>query len=261
MATAGDGCLSFWRSPSASGLSSPRHGIAACSRQFPRRLRPSPTPPSKVVYDIQSTGVIACLRAPSAELALDSARAAFSGGISVLEVVMSTPGVFEVINQLVQEHPAKSIGVGTVLSTVEARFAIEAGVKFLMSPALLKDVLDDVRGSEILYIPGVMTPTEILFAHTAGARMVKVYPVSALGGVKYISALRKPFSHMPMVASQGITIDLVGDYIAEGASAVVLSDAIFDREAIRQRDFGAITQLAQLAASVGSQAVEQSRQR
>ncbi|XP_058192723.1 uncharacterized protein LOC131309729 isoform X5 [Rhododendron vialii] len=160
---------------------------------------------------------------------------------------MSTPGVFEVLQQLVKDHPTKTLGVGTVLNAKDAKSAVNAGAKFLMSPAMVKDILDDAKGSEALYIPGVMTPTEILSAHGAGAKIVKVYPVSMLGGVRYISALRKPFSHISMIASQGITIDLIGDYIAQGASSVVLSDAIFGKEAMDHRRFNLIHQLSQLA--------------
>lgn len=67
-------------------------------------------------------------------LAVEAARAALRGGISVLEVVMSTPGVLEVIKRLIQEHPLSTIGVGTVLNAVDARKAVHAGAKFLMSP-------------------------------------------------------------------------------------------------------------------------------
>ncbi|KAJ0808901.1 putative KDPG/KHG aldolase, aldolase-type TIM barrel [Helianthus annuus] len=101
-----------------------------------------------------------------------------------------------------------------------------------------------------------MTPTEILSSYNAGAKIVKVYPVSAIGGVQYIATLKKPFPHIPMVASQGITTDSVGAYINGGASAVVLSDAIFDKNAISQRDFTAIYRLAQLAALQGDAAVK-----
>lgn len=100
---------------------------------------------------------------------------------------------------------------------------------------------------------------QILSAFNAGAKIVKVYPVAALGGVGYISALKRPFSHIPMVASQGITIDLVGQYIGQGASAVVLSDAIFDKEAMNQQNFDKIYQLASHAALQGKQAIERSK--
>ncbi|KAK4592340.1 hypothetical protein RGQ29_016754 [Quercus rubra] len=197
----------------------------------------------KTLTHIHSSGVIACLRANSAELALKAAHAALSGGISVLEIVMSTPGVFEVLQQLVQEHPTTTLGVGTVLNVEDAKNAINAGAKFLMSPAMVKDIMVDAQCGEVLYIPGVMTPTE-------------VYPVSALGGSQYISALKRPFHHISMVASQGITIDSVREYITQGASAVVLSDAIFDKEAISQNNFNEICRLAHFAALQGNEALE-----
>ncbi|KAL4600412.1 hypothetical protein ACB092_11G197800 [Castanea dentata] len=169
---------------------------------------------------------------------------------------MSTPGVFEVLQQLVQEHPTTTLGVGTVLNVEDAKNAINAGAKFLMSPAMVKDIMVDAQCGEVLYIPGVMTPTEILSAYDSGAKIVKVYPVSALGGSRYISALKRPFHHISMVASQGITIDSVREYITQGASAVVLSDAIFDKEAISQNNFNEICRLAHFAALQGSEALE-----
>uniref|UniRef100_A0A7N2LEA9 KHG/KDPG aldolase n=1 Tax=Quercus lobata TaxID=97700 RepID=A0A7N2LEA9_QUELO len=108
------------------------------------------------------------------ELALKAAHAALSGGISVLEIVMSTPGVFEVLQQLVQEHPTTTLGIGTVLNVADAKNAINAGAKFLMSPAMVKDIMVDAQCGEVLYIPGVMTPTEMLSAYDSGAKIVKV---------------------------------------------------------------------------------------
>ncbi|XP_028089620.1 uncharacterized protein LOC114289976 isoform X3 [Camellia sinensis] len=220
-----------------------------CCRSSPSH---SLSPVNTTLSHIKNTGVIACLRAQSAELAMEAACAALNGGISVLEIVMSTPGVFEVLQQLVQDYPTTTLGllsilqVGTVLNSKDAKNAINAGAKFLMSPAMVKDIMDDAQGSEALYIPGVMTPTE-------------VYPVSVLGGIPYISTLNRPFSHISMIASQGITIDLIGEYIENGASAVVLSDAIFDKEAMDQRNFDQIRQLAHLAALRGNKAIQRYR--
>ncbi|EEF36815.1 aldolase, putative [Ricinus communis] len=191
----------------------------------------------------------------SAEVAFEAASAALRGGISVLEIVMSTPCVFQVLEQLMHDHPTKVLGVGTVLDPKDAINAKNAGAKFLMSPAMVKGIMDVVQDDEVVYIPGAMTPTEILSAYAAGAKIVKVYPVSALGGIQYISALNKPFAHIPMVASQGVQIDSVGDYISCGASSVVLSDAIFNREAMAQQNFNAIYRLACLAALHGKEAV------
>ncbi|XP_022635708.1 uncharacterized protein LOC106758809 isoform X2 [Vigna radiata var. radiata] len=199
----------------------------------------------KTLTQINNSGIIACLRANSAEVALKAANAAIAGGVSV------------VLQQLVKEHPTMALGVGTVLKIEDAKNAINAGAKFLLSPATVKDimVMDHVQSGEVLYIPGTMTPTEILSAWDAGAKMVKIYPASALGGFQYISALKKTFPHVSMVASQGITIDAIGEYILRGASSVVLSDAIFDKEAIEQLNFDKIHKLARSATLLGNKAV------
>ncbi|KVI03342.1 Aldolase-type TIM barrel [Cynara cardunculus var. scolymus] len=188
--------------------------------------RPSTSTSATTLSNIVNSGVIACLRAESADVAMEAARAAISGGISV---------------------------VGTIMKTEDAENAKDAGAKFVMSPAI--GILDQ-DNDDFLYIPGVMTPSEILSSYNAGAKIVKVYPVSAVGGVGYIATLKKPFPHIPMVASQGITTDSVGEYIAKGASSVVLSDAIFDKEAMAQRNFSAVYRLAQFAASQGNEAEE-----
>lgn len=221
--------------------------------------QPSTSTTATTLSNIVNSGVIACLRAKSADVALEAARAAISGGISVLEIVASTPGVFEVLHQLVQDFPTTTLGVGTVLNSEDATKAKIAGAKFIMSPAIVKGIMDkDI--DDLLYIPGVMTPTEILSSYNAGAKIVKVYPVSALGGAQYIATLKKPFPHIPLIASQGITTDLMGEYIGHGASAVVLSDAIFEKEAMAQRNFTAVYRLAQLAASQANNFVKRKRE-
>ncbi|PKI68741.1 hypothetical protein CRG98_010798 [Punica granatum] len=212
----------------------PATALARWSPPRPRTRGCSP-PPSlssaeHTLAQIENSGVIACLRASSPELAMEAACAALRAGISV---------------------------VGTVLNAKDAQIAISAGARFLMSPAMVKGILADTLASEVLYIPGVMTPTEILSAYDAGAKIVKVYPVSALGGISYISAIQKPFPHIPMVASQGVTIESTGEYIAHGASAVVLSEAIFNKEAMSRCNFDLISQLALKASLLGNEAVKQ----
>ncbi|CAL5079264.1 unnamed protein product [Urochloa decumbens] len=221
----------------------------------PRRRRPAqhtppaaaPQPPPRALAAILRSRVIACLRAEDGETALQAAHAAVRGGVTVLEVVMSTPGVLEVIEDLCRSYPFLTFGVGTVLNAVDARKAIRAGAQFLMSPGTVMEILHDLEESKVLYIPGVLTPTEVLSACSAGAKVVKVYPVSVMGGELYMSALKKPFPLIPMVASQGIQIGSIKGYLEAGASAVVLSDAIFDKELMRKGKFSEVAELASLA--------------
>ncbi|KAM3262461.1 hypothetical protein ACQJBY_052906 [Aegilops geniculata] len=218
--------------------------------QSPRR---DPPRPPKALAAILRSRVIACLRAQDGERAMQAAHAAVHGGVSVLEIVMSTPGVLEVVEDLRKSYPSLTFGVGTVLNADDARKAIRAGAQFLMSPGTVMEILHDLDGSEVLYIPGVLTPTEVISACNAGAKVLKVYPVSVMGGEMYMSALKKPFPLVPMVASQGITIGSIKSYMEAGASAVVLSDAIFDKELMRERNFTGISALANQATLQASQ--------
>ncbi|PWZ14270.1 hypothetical protein Zm00014a_038834 [Zea mays] len=152
-----------------------------------------------------------------------------------------------VIEDLCRSYPSLTFGVGTVLNAADARKAICAGAQFLMSPGTVLDILHDLKESNVLYIPGVLTTTEVLSACSAGAKVVKVYPVSVMGGEMYMSALKKPFPLVPMVASQGIKIGSIKGYMEAGASAVVLSDAIFDSQLMRDGKFNEISELANLA--------------
>ncbi|KAJ3689520.1 hypothetical protein LUZ61_018684 [Rhynchospora tenuis] len=200
----------------------------------------------QTLTQIHKAGVIACLRAQNVKTAVEAAHAALAGGVSVLEIVINTPGALEAIKVLCKDYPSVKFGVGTVLNIEDARKAEKAGAQFLMSPCTVMEILHWFRGSEILYIPGAMTPTEIFSAYNAGAEAVKIYPVSALGGEKYISTLRKPFPTIPMIASQGITAESIGKYINAGTSAVVISDAIFNKDAMIKEDFDEIQRLAHL---------------
>uniref|UniRef100_A0ACD5WGW1 Uncharacterized protein n=2 Tax=Avena sativa TaxID=4498 RepID=A0ACD5WGW1_AVESA len=217
----------------------------------PRRRDPTHAP--KALAAILRSRVIACLRAQDGETARQAAHAAVRGGVSVLEIVMSTPGALEVVEDLCRSYPSLTFGVGTVLNADDAKKAIRAGAQFLMSPGTVMEILRDLEESEVLYIPGVLTPTEVISACDAGAKVVKVYPVSVMGAEMYMSALKKPFPLVPMVASQGITIGSIKSYMEAGASAVVLSDAIFDKELMGGRKFVGISALSSQATLQASQ--------
>ncbi|KAG6522579.1 KHG/KDPG aldolase-like isoform X6 [Zingiber officinale] len=147
----------------------------ACTRAHSAAAATATSPPSSGTLEaILSSRIIACLRAQDADTAMEAACAALSGGISVLEIVMSTPGVLEVVKELLNHYPSSVIGVGTVLNAEDARKAVNAGAGFLMSPGTIMEILVDHHNSNVLYIPGAMTPTEVLFAHNTGARIVKV---------------------------------------------------------------------------------------
>jgi 2-dehydro-3-deoxyphosphogluconate aldolase/(4S)-4-hydroxy-2-oxoglutarate aldolase len=157
---------------------------------------------------------------------VEACAAAVRGGLTVLEVTLTTPGALDAI-----AHFARVDGVvaggGTVLTREDARAVAAAGGRFALSPVFDADVVDEAHRLGLLAVPGTATATEILNAHRHGARLVKVFPAAALGGAAYIRALRGPLPHIPLVPTNGITAQNVADYMEAGAVAVGVGGDVF----------------------------------
>uniref|UniRef100_A0A7I4F9Q5 Uncharacterized protein n=1 Tax=Physcomitrium patens TaxID=3218 RepID=A0A7I4F9Q5_PHYPA len=171
---------------------------------------------------IQSSGIVACLRSDNEEVALNAGRAALNGGVSVLEVTMRTPGAAQVISKLVEEYPSATIGAGTVLTQEDAERAKEAGASFLMSPVANKDLIEAHCRSEVLFVPGVMSPSEILQARRWGASCLKLYPVSLVGGMEFVKLLKRLHPSMPIIPANGISLGEYSHFCVEVTEARVV---------------------------------------
>ncbi|CAI5491592.1 unnamed protein product [Closterium sp. Naga37s-1] len=158
----------------------------------------------QTVAAIAASGIVACVRADSADVALSASRAALSAGIQVLEVTCTTPGAFQVIASLVMEFPHATIGAGTVLSMQDAMAAHRAGARFLMSPATDADLVAAHAAGPMVFIPGAMTPTEILSASRLGAPLVKLFPAPYAGGQALVRAMHRAVPSIGIVPAHGI---------------------------------------------------------
>ena len=103
-----------------------------------------------------------------------------------------------------------------------------AGAQFFVTPSLNLKTIEIVKRYSKAMFPGALTPTEIVAAWEAGADAVKVFPCSALGGAKYIKALRGPLPHIEMVPTGGVNLDTVGEFLAAGCCAVGVGSELVD---------------------------------
>jgi 2-dehydro-3-deoxyphosphogluconate aldolase/(4S)-4-hydroxy-2-oxoglutarate aldolase len=143
-----------------------------------------------------------------------------------LEITLTTPGALDAIATMAAE-PGDVAGAGTVLTTDDVRRVADAGGRFVMSPVFDPAVIDEANLLGLLAVPGTSTPTEILAAHRHGARLVKVFPAAALGGAAYLRAVRGPLPDIPLVPTNGITAETLGDYLRAGAVAVGVGGDVF----------------------------------
>jgi 2-dehydro-3-deoxyphosphogluconate aldolase/(4S)-4-hydroxy-2-oxoglutarate aldolase len=168
----------------------------------------------------RAAGVLAVLRAPSPEQALDAAEAIIRGGIPGIEVTYSTPDAPAVIRELIARHgDAAYIGAGTVTTPDQATAAADAGAEFLVSPGTLSDLTRAMLDTGRVVMTGALTPTEIMSATALGVDVVKIFPAS-LGGPSYLKALRGPFPDAVLMPTGGVKPDNVVDWFAAGAVAV-----------------------------------------
>lgn len=169
---------------------------------------------------LRQTGVLAVMRAPSAESALRGAAALIAGGVTGLEVTYSTPDAPGVISRLRQEYGDEIyLGAGTVLTSTQAEDAAAAGAAFLVSPGTLPALVTTMKATGALVLAGALTPTEVMTAAALGADVVKIFPAS-LGGPDYLAALRGPLPHIPLMPTGGVTPENLAAWLRSGAVAV-----------------------------------------
>lgn len=142
--------------------------------------------------------------------------ALWSGGVSLVEVTLTSPGALGAIQRLSQVRP---VGAGTVRTIGEAGAAVAAGATFLVSPGLNTDLVAWAAEAGVFHLPGVLTPTEIEAALSAGAEAVKLFPISAVGP-EYLDALRGPYPGLATVPTGGVSIHNAREYLDHGAIAV-----------------------------------------
>jgi 2-dehydro-3-deoxyphosphogluconate aldolase/(4S)-4-hydroxy-2-oxoglutarate aldolase len=178
---------------------------------------------------IEDIGVVPVVRAPSAELAIRAAEAVLVGGVSVFEITMTVPGAIEVIRELSGRFEGRAlIGAGTVLTPEDAIACIDAGAQFIVSPGLNLATIAAAHARDVPMMPGALTPTEVIAAWQADADMVKIFPCGAMGGAKYLRALRGPLPQVRMLPTGGVSIATAADYIASGASALGVGTELVD---------------------------------
>lgn len=163
------------------------------------------------------SGIVAILRAPTADGFAAVADVLVAAGVNAIEVTLTSRGAIEAIAGLRRQLPGSvAIGAGTVLTAEDVKASVDAGAAFLVSPVL--DVAL-VSSSPVPFYPGTSTPTEMFAAHRAGARLVKVFPASSLGP-DFLRNVRGPLPQVNVMPTGGIKIEDIADWLLAGAKAV-----------------------------------------
>jgi 2-dehydro-3-deoxyphosphogluconate aldolase/(4S)-4-hydroxy-2-oxoglutarate aldolase len=188
-----------------------------------------------ILRSILDIGVVPVVRTSSAESAVRAIEAVYAGGIRAAEITMTVPGAIKALEKLADAFGDKLVlGAGTVLDPETARICMLAGAEFFVTPALNLKTIEMAKRYSKIIMPGALTPTEVVTAWEAGADFVKVFPCGALGGAKYIKALKAPLPHIAMVPTGGVSLENTADFLRAGAAAVAVGAELIDAKTISE---------------------------
>jgi 2-dehydro-3-deoxyphosphogluconate aldolase / (4S)-4-hydroxy-2-oxoglutarate aldolase len=197
---------------------------------------------AELIRELHDSRLVAVLRSKTAEEAMLTAKSAASAGVKFVEVTLSVPGAFGVIEALARESTVH-VGAGTVLSKNQAEAAITAGAQFVVSPSSELDLIAICHGASVAYFPGAATPTEIYAAARAGADLVKIFPADCLGGPNFIRQMAGPFPEIPFMVSGGVSLTNVKEYVHAGATGICLGSAFLANTLAEQGERGLVNEI------------------
>lgn len=154
------------------------------------------------------------------------------GGINCAEITFRTACAKEAIAIGTKVFEDMNIGAGTVINAEQAKSAVQAGAKFIVSPGFSDEVARYCTDEKIPYYPGCVTPTEIMRALSYGLNVVKFFPAGVYGGLKAMKALSAPFPQVRFIPTGGVDLSNLKEYLdfdkvyAVGGSFMMKGDIV-----------------------------------
>ncbi len=198
----------------------------------------------EIIDRILNPGIVAIIRADSSEQLLAAAEALYEGGVTGMEITMTTPNALQVISDVTKRFGSKVlIGVGSVLDTETCRAAILAGSEFVVTPITRPDVIKMCNRYGKPIASGAYTPTEAMTAYESGADFIKIFPADQLGP-QYIKNILAPMPMLQIIPTGGVTIQTAESFIKAGCVALAAGSSLVSKEILKNQDWKKLTETA-----------------
>ena len=204
---------------------------------------------SELPERLERDGVVAVLSAPDAETAEAACRALARGGLGCAEITFRTDAAAETIER-VSKIDDFVVGAGTVVTAEQAREARDAGAAFAVAPGTDEAVVDACRELGLPFVPGAATATEVGHARSLGCEVVKLFPVSLLGGAPFVAAMSSVFPDTRFMPTGGVAPSSLRSYLDVPSVLVCGGSWLADARLLAERRFDEIERLAREAVSL-----------
>ena len=205
------------------------------------------------IEEISACGIIPVVVLNDADAAVPTARALLRGGIDVMEITFRTAAAQASIARVTAEVPEMKVGAGTVVTVQQARDAVVAGAKFLVSPGSDADIIREAAALNTPIVPGVVTPSEIMLGLKLGVKVFKFFPAESYGGLKTIKALSGPFPQIKFIPTGGINQENAGEYFKNPKIQAVGGSWMVSAKMIEAGEFDAIAEKSAAATALFQQ--------
>lgn len=202
-----------------------------------------------MLEDLLKRPIIPVIVIEDADDAEPLAEALLEGGMDVAEVTFRTKAAAAAIERIAKRFPEMLLGAGTVLTVDQANRAMAAGATFGVAPGLNRQIVEHFREADTLFVPGVMTPSDIEQGLAYDCGLLKFFPAGAAGGVPMLKALAGPYasSGVKFCPTGGINLDNMMDYLSLPIVATIGGSWIATKQQIADKDWTAITRQAREA--------------
>ena len=184
------------------------------------------------------------------ESAVGLARALVDGGVRVLEVTMRTPVALDAMRAMRDAVPEAIVGAGTITSPADLNKAIAAGAQFGVSPGATPSLLSAIRDSGLPFLPGAMTPSDVMLRREAGFTAMKLFPAQQAGGIGMLKALGSVFADVRFCPTGGIDAATAPQFLALPNVACVGGSWIVPNDLVAAERWSEITALARQASAL-----------
>ncbi|MEI8606407.1 bifunctional 4-hydroxy-2-oxoglutarate aldolase/2-dehydro-3-deoxy-phosphogluconate aldolase [Pseudoalteromonas sp. B160] len=199
---------------------------------------------------LSSAPVVPVVVIDNLEDAAPLARALYNGGLKALEITLRTPIAAEAVKLMKAEVPEAYVGTGTVVDKASFDASVAAGADFMVSPGVNDELLALAKGTDIPFLPGAATPSEVMKLASHGFKFLKFFPAEVAGGTAMLKSIGGPLPQVTFCPTGGISLATAPSYLALSNVICVGGTWMLDKQLIENKDWQAIEALARQASEV-----------
>jgi 2-dehydro-3-deoxyphosphogluconate aldolase/(4S)-4-hydroxy-2-oxoglutarate aldolase len=204
----------------------------------------------KLLPILEGQPVIPVLKIDRLADAVPLARALAAGGLPAIEITLRTADAIDAIRLVADEVPEALVGAGTILSARNFDEAVDAGARFIVSPGTTQELLDCARASDVPFLPGGITPSEIMSLREEGYTVLKFFPAEQAGGAAFQKSLASPLAGTRFCPTGGISLANAQTYLGLPNVICVGGSWVAPDDLLKAKDWAGITALARQAAGL-----------